>query len=273
MAFNPFAMFTGEPLEAAADAKRVAAEKGYADLAGLYGQSRDALSTNYTKALDPYLDLQTRAGTGYDAYADASGANGPAGLARARVNFNASVQPDVDTAVEKMLRAGNAGGLAIGNTMQGIGDSVAKTMQSAYGDYVSRLNPFLSQLGSAAGGIANIFTGLGGNLANIFTGQGQAANKAQQDIGQANADKEMADYVGSQNLWNFGLNAAKVAASFANPMGAAAGSLMGGLTGSAPGTGMAPPSPANTPMLYSGGPANYGTSYGYPYQGPYGPNG
>lgn len=209
-------MFSSGPAEDAAAAKRAGLEKGYGQLSGLYGQGREALTSNYTDALEPYQELYGKSMGGFDAYGDATGANGPEGLARAKQNFQAGpgYQFQMDQGIDALSRAGVARGQATGNTLQDAQKFGSGLASQEYGNYVSRLQPFLSGASGAATGIAGVKTGLGSGLNQSFMGQGQGAFNTQKGIGEADADAAMADYNASANLWNFGLNAAKTAASF-----------------------------------------------------------
>lgn len=210
-----FDVFSSGPAEEAAAAKRAGLEKGYGDLSNLYGQGREALTTNYTDALQPYQQIYDKSQGGADAYGDATGANGPEGLARAKQNFQAGpgYQFQMDQGIDALSRAGVARGQATGNTLRDAQEFGSNLASTEYGNYVNRLQPFLSGASGAASGIAGVKTGLGSGLNQSFQGQGQGAYKTQAGIGEADADAAMADYNASANLWNFGLNAAKTAAS------------------------------------------------------------
>src|SRR5262249_28996425 len=127
--------------------------------------------------------------------------------------------------VDMAARAGVSGG-ATGNTLAGIGDWTAKTMQGAYGDYVNRLAPWLGQGTTVAAGLGNTYTGLGNALNQNYTGLIGTTMDAYKGIGEAQNDAAMADYVGSQNMWNAGMNLGRMVAGGAT--GGLAGSLGSG---------------------------------------------
>lgn len=211
-----FDLFSSKPAEEAAAAKEAAARAGYAQYGDLAGQGRNALTTNYTAALQPYQQLYDTARGGTNAYADATGASGPEGLARARANFQSSPGFDfqLDTGIDALARAGVARGQATGNTLQDAQKFGSGLASQEWGNYINRLQPFLGAGQNAASGIGNTYTGLGQGLAGSYGQQGQAAIGTQNAIGQAQSDAALAPYNASANLWNFGLNAAKTAASF-----------------------------------------------------------
>src|SRR5665811_2346504 len=74
----------------AANAKISGLNAGYGQASDLYGQGRGAINTNYAAALQPFNALSGSATQGANAYGDATGANGPAGNARATSNFQAN---------------------------------------------------------------------------------------------------------------------------------------------------------------------------------------
>jgi len=211
MGFNPLAIFSTGPAEQAAQDKIDMLKQGYSQLSDLYGQGRSTLTDYYTRALQPWQSLQGAAGGGYQAYADATGANGPEGMARARAQFQSSPGFDfqLNTGVDALARARAAAGGATGNTLQDALKYGTGLAQQDWGNYVSRLQPFLQQGDVVAGGIAGIDTGLGSNLATSMQNQGTAANTMFGQVGDTLAQKDLAAYNASGNLVNLGLNALK----------------------------------------------------------------
>jgi hypothetical protein len=233
------APFTGAPIEDAAAAQAARIAQGKRELESSYAAGRGELTNYYTQALQPYLQLQGQGAGGYDAYADATGANGPEGLARARANFSAMVQPDINMGVDAATRALSARGVAAGNIGADVSKMVGNELFGRYGDYVSRLAPWLGQGLNIAQGIGNIFTGLGSGLSGSYQGQGQQQLAALTGIGSAEAQGAMAPMVAGGNIWNLGLNLGKMAASgpLARAAGAAGTSLWNTATGNFLGPG------------------------------------
>lgn len=239
-----FDVFGGDIQQQAANQKIAGLNQAYQQYTDLANQARGALTTNYAQAMQPYQALQPTANAGYSAYADATGANGPEGLARANAQFlqaTPGFAGAAQRAADMAARAGVAGGQATGNTLAGIADRTTQMGLQAYGDYVSRLAPWLQQGQQTASGLSGISTGLGNQLASSFAGQGGQAYNTQTGIGNAQAEGTMGELTGLQNLWGLGMNAAKLGASMIPGMGPALGAstLMSGLTNK-PGTGLGP---------------------------------
>jgi hypothetical protein len=121
--------------------------------------------------------------SGYESLADASGANGAEGLARAKSLFTSTpgYQSGIDLAVDQASRIGNARGVAVGNT---IGDTTKLATTYAdqnYGNFVNRLSPFANAPGQQLArdqATAGFGMNLAGARAGIDTGTGQAITNA-----------------------------------------------------------------------------------------------
>lgn len=209
---NIWGALTGDPMQNAAQTMQQAITQGYNVQAGNYADARKAITGNYANAISQFTPYTGLGFSGTQAYADASGANGPEGLARARANFDAMVKPDYNLAVDAMQRVGNAGGVALGNISNEAGKYVANTLAGQYGDYVSRLAPWLNYGTTTASDLANLYTGQGTALAGNYTGMGDAAARAFGAYGQAGAQGDMAPMVAGATDINLGLNLAKLAA-------------------------------------------------------------
>lgn len=144
---------------------------------------------------------------GTNAYADATGANGPEGQARAKANFqtdpgyNFQLQQGQENVLRNAGRTGGAGiasgGVALDLQKQGQG-----LADQSYGNYVNRLQPFM-QLGmGAASGTAGANMGLGNLINSSYGTQGNAAYNTQTGIGNANANADLAGLTAGQNAWN-----------------------------------------------------------------------
>jgi hypothetical protein len=116
--------------------------------------------------------------SGYESLADASGANGAEGLARAKSLFTSTpgYQSGIDLAVDQASRIGNARGVAVGNT---IGDTTKLATTYAdqnYGNFVNRLSPFANAPGQQLArdqATAGFGMNLAGARAGIDTGTGR----------------------------------------------------------------------------------------------------
>lgn len=272
-------LFSTKPAEDAAAAKKAGLQQGYDALSGLYQTSRDALAgnlesgrdalttnigagnnaltTGYGSARDAitsgygdasalYSPLVASTTAGAGAYGDATGANGQAGLDRAKALFTATpgYQSGFDLLTNANDRlAASRGILASGNTIADTAKLATTYADQNYGNFVNRLAPYLGAnqsaisgaagldvgrgtalagaYGSEASGLSNNFgtlgTGLnasygteGAGLSSIYQGQGQAANANLTGQGQAQADADLAAYSASGNFWNTLLGAANL---------------------------------------------------------------
>jgi hypothetical protein len=219
-----FDLFSNDTAEEAARQRNAGLQKGYDTLASTYGQGRDALTTGYGQAGDLYKNLLTSYGGGANAYGDAAGANGPAGFARAKTNFQ--TDPGYGFQMDQGQQALNRAHAAAGNLSSGNADAdTLKFSQGladqSYGNYISRLLPYLGGQQTATAGAANAATGLGTGLNQSFQGQGNAANANYTGQGASDAAATM-------NNYNVGANQLGALTSLAS---LASGGMGGGLTG------------------------------------------
>lgn len=220
-------MFDNSTAEAAANQRNQGLQAGYDNLSNLfgsgrealgsaygigrdvvsnaYGQGRGALATDYSKARDALSSGYGQAGSlyaglgdyfnnlyggGATAYGDATGANGPEGYARAISSFKAD--PGYGFQLDQGLQALQRTHAAAGNLSSGNADAdTLKFSQGladqSYGNYVSRLAPYLQLAGTgattAAAGRAGAATGLATGLSNVFQGEGGLTNTSFQGEG------------------------------------------------------------------------------------------
>src|SRR5215831_15443821 len=97
-------LFTGSSASAAAQAQAAAAAKAYGDYSTLANTAIDTAKTAGGQAQDTWSRLLAGSGAGAASYADATGVNGPEGLARARAAFSGITQPSIDMALDAMTR-------------------------------------------------------------------------------------------------------------------------------------------------------------------------
>lgn len=221
-----FDLFSNDSAEKARDFANAGATRGYGDLSGLYGQGRDALTSNFGNASDLYKNLITSYAPGAGAYGDAVGANGADGYARAKTNFQ--TDPGYGFQLGQGLQALQRTHAAAGNLNSGNADAdTLKFSQGladqSYGNYVSRLLPYLTGQGTATAGAAGVDQNLGTSLNQSFQGQGGAANTTDTTIGNNNAGAEMNNYKVGANLWNGLLGGANFLAGGAGGQGGAGG--------------------------------------------------
>lgn len=219
-----FDAFTGK-------AGRDAADRNIANLLAAKTEGLGYLDTGRTNALgaldsakdyyDPLTGLATKYGKGSELYLDALGINGPDGNTRATSAFQSA--PGYDFKVNSALdaldrRAASRGMLASGNTTLDTLSTVTGLADQGYSDWLNRLQGVdsnaLSATGAAAGGLAGleagkapVWTNDANSRVNLTTGIANGINS--QETQAANAAMQ-----GSANLWNFGLNAAKLGTGF-----------------------------------------------------------
>lgn len=208
-----FDIFTNDNAQDAANAQKAAIATGQAQAGSDLGQGLGLATGSYTAALQPFQTNYNVAQGGQNAYADATGANGAAGNARALTNFQAApdYQFTLDQGSQNVLRNQAATGqLASGATDVALQNLGQNTANKYYQQYVQNLQPFLGQSTANASGIANVDTGLG-TLQNANLGQKASldygANTSQ---GNAQANADLANNQASANMWGLGMNVAKL---------------------------------------------------------------
>ena len=256
----------GDPLGKAADARVAGINTGLAGLNTQYGAGRGALTDQYgigsnylndyyTRALAPYGTIGPQATAGYGAYADASGAGGAPGFQRAFDIFKASpdMRAGIDEGVDAMRRAGALTG-DTGNTASAAGKFAMQQMINNYGNYVSRLAPWLQEGGRVAGAQSDLASkfgfgqaqgamDLGKLLSGSYFDQGKSAFDAAAKVGEARAGGELAPLLYGNNIWE-GIGQA---AKFGSGMGWLPGGVGTNLSG---GMGLPRPGSQQTGRLY-----------------------
>lgn len=203
-----FSIFSNDDAEQAARDRNAGLQQGYNALSDLYGQGRTALTQGYDKASSYYAPLVASTTAGANAYGDASGANGTAGLQRAMDTFKNSGQyGNYGFSLDQGLQALNRTHAAAGNLSSGNADTdtlkyATNLANSTYGSYLSGLQPYLGANNSAVSGAAGVATGQGNALNQSYQGQGAAANANYTGQGASNAAADMNNYNISQNMWN-----------------------------------------------------------------------
>lgn len=210
-----FDLFSNDKAEEAAQQRNQGLQQGYDALASTYGQGRDALTTGYGKAGDLYSGLMSSYAPGAGAYGDAVGANGAAGYGRAKANFQSD--PGYGFQMDQGLQALQRTHAAAGNLNSGNADAdTLKFSQGladqSYGNYVSRLAPYLGGQQTATAGAAGVQTGLGQGLNTSYQGQGGAANANFTGQGASNAAATMNEYNVGKNQLDAVLGVGKLAA-------------------------------------------------------------
>lgn len=197
-------LFSTKPAEEAAAAKAAGYTAGNTAAQGALDAGQAQATPLYGQAYGDFSTLGGKFGAGQDAYNDATGVNGQAGLdkAGAIVKGTMGYSGGLNTGIDAVDRGAAARGmLGGGNTSADIIKFASDYDANKYGSYVSSLAPNLAGATSATAGGAGV---LG---AQATADQATAAQRAQYGYnaatgtGQANADAALAPYSASQNFW------------------------------------------------------------------------
>ena len=241
-----------------------------------YQSTLDALKTGYGGAINAFQPGYNLGVGGSSAYADATGANGPEGQARALAQFQTDpgYQFIRNQALDATQRVTGTGGFQnSGNVLTALQDRAAGLADQSYSSYVNRLQPFLGYSTTTAGQLGGANIGQGTDLANAYGAEGNLGYNT--TTGAANAlaagmtGAANAQAAASGGLLNAGLKVAGMAlapftggASLASTLlgfgGSTGGGGVGGLLGSTLGGNAA---------------ATYGANAGAPGGGYYGTGG
>lgn len=221
-----FDIFSSKNAQDAATAQKAGLTQGYGQASDLLGQGRDALTTNYSSALQPFLQNYSTASAGTKSLTDALGITGDPAQVQARFQNTPGYQFQLDQGNENVLRnasrtgTGNSG--AVNLDLQKQGQGLANT---TYQNYVNNLMPFLGAGNAAAAGGAGVSTGLGTQLAGSFGNQASAAYGTSVGVGNADANADLAKNNASANIWGLGQNLLKLPTSTGANPSTVAGSL------------------------------------------------
>ena len=200
-----FDLFSSGNEEEAARQANQGLQKGYGVASDLYGQGRSALGSNYAAGLAPFQSLFDQSQKGAQAYADASGANGPEGMARARTAFTQTpgYSEGLNSGLDSLdRRAASRGMLASGNNNQDTLKFASDYANNKFGSYLSGLQPYLGQGTASAAGIGGLYGGLGNQLNSSFMGQGNLGYNTEAGIGKNNAAAELSKDQTGMNILN-----------------------------------------------------------------------
>lgn len=207
-------LFSTKPAEDAANALKQGYATGLDQSNSTLTNAQTSADSLYGQAYSPFTNLISSTGRGADAYGDATGANGQAGLDKAKAQFTSTpgYQSGFDLLTNANDRlAASRGILASGNTVADTAKLATTYADQNYGNYVNRLAPYLGASTSAATGGASVL----GSQAALDTGvAGQKATNqwnAATGSGQAQANADLAAYSASGNFWNTLLGGANLA--------------------------------------------------------------
>jgi len=215
-----FDLFTNTNAQDAANAQISGIQQGQqAANQAIIGGAIPALQTNYTQALQPFLQNYGQAQGGVNQYLaalDIGGSGGAAGGQQIQqlLQNTPGYQFQLDQGAQNVLRnAAQTGTLASGNTLNALQTQGQGQANQTYQQYVNNLAPFLGASAGAAGGIGSTYQGLGQGLAGQYGNLAQLGYTASTDIGKAQANADLAKNQGDANVLNFGMNAAKLGIS------------------------------------------------------------
>lgn len=239
-----FDIFGTQDQQNAAQAQITGLQQGNAQATANINQGNQALQTNYTSALQPYLQNQQTANAGTTQLGNVLGLNGAQGNATAMQALQATPgyqfeQQQGNAAITAQDAAtGKTGSgneaLALSNYNQGLASTT-------YNNYVSQLQPYLGAQQNAATGIANTYTGLGSGLNANQNNLAGLNFQTQTGIGNANANADLAGLTASGNIM-----------SLLGSLGGSALGALGGSGGGIPGA-IGPTSVGGAPLSGGGG--------------------
>ena len=210
-------LFSTDAADQAAKDKIAGINTGLTQANGALDTGLSTANPLYGQAYTDFSTLGAKFGAGQDAYNDATGVNGQAGLDRAKAVYTSI--PGYSGGLTTGIDAVNRGAAARGDL--GGGNTSADTIKFAsdydaqkYGNYLSALAPNLAGATTTTAGGAGVLNneaaanlGVAGTKANLaYTG-----NSA---IGNAQAQADLAPYSASQNFWSALAGGAKLASSF-----------------------------------------------------------
>lgn len=210
-----FDLFSNNNAQDAANAQIAGINAGQANASTELNNGLNLATGSYNAGLQPFQANYATDQLGQNAYADATGANGAAGNARAVQNFQTGpgYQFQLDQGTQNALRnQASTGQLASGATnvdLQNLGQGMAN---QSWQQYITNLQPFLGAAGQSAAGIGGLYSNLG-NLQNQNKGQQASLDySAATGAGNAQANADLANNAAAAN--QFG--ALKAGASLAS---------------------------------------------------------
>lgn len=186
-------LFTNNAAQQAANAQEQALAQGLSQYTSQVNAGNKNLLSNYTSALQPYLQNYSQAQQGTTALGNALGLNGAAGNQSGLSTLQST--PGYQFSLQQGDNATNAaaaasGTLGSGNQQIALSNYNQGLAQNTYNSYVSQLQPYLGYSTGSANGIGNTYTGLGNqlNANNLALGGTELNVAASQGNAQANAD-------------------------------------------------------------------------------------
>lgn len=199
-----FDIFSNSDAQNAANTQAQYYQQGYNQLANLYGQGANALQQNYQAGLQPLQQNYGQSQQGVQQLMNLLGLNGANGSATAQQTLQnmPGYQFALNQGTQNTLRNQSATGqLNSGASNMDLTQFSQGLANQNYNNYVNQLMPFLQSSNQNAGGIANMYGGLGNQLSGLYQQQGNAAYGTQAGIGNAYANADYANLAQSGALF------------------------------------------------------------------------
>jgi hypothetical protein len=189
-------LFNNNNAQDAANAQIAAINRGQTAALGSLNTGLSDATTSYMAGLQPFQQNYATDSAGQNAYADASGANGATGNARAVSNFQTGpgYQFQLDQGTQNVLRnKASTGQLASGATDLALQQQGQGQANQAWQQYLAGLQPFLGQSTANASGIGGLYSGLAKTQNDNLTTQGNIQYGAATSQGNAQAAADLAN--------------------------------------------------------------------------------
>lgn len=195
-----FNLFSTKPAEEAAAARKRGLQTGFSEAQKYLTSGTEKAQGYYGQAAglyDPYVTQGNNAST---MYSNALGLNGQPGTTAAQGAFQAGpgYQFAVDQGLEAAKRA--SGGVQSGNLLDELVRRGQGYANQEYGGWLDRIGRLGTQGLQATGAKAGVMQGQGGLEANLGQNLGQNAWNMNTGIGNAEAEAKMSKYAAAGNM-------------------------------------------------------------------------
>jgi hypothetical protein len=227
-------LFSNDNAEEAARLKAAGLQAGRTEAYGQLDKGFTNATGYYDKALLPFSDLYTKGSKGYDTYLDATGVNGPEGIARAGSlykqlpGYSAGQTTGLDLLERRAAARGDLGG---GNTSADTIRFASDYDSQKYKDFLASLSGQSGVAQAGAAGQGAILGQEGSLAADIGSKKANYGWGTETGIGNANAEAEMAKQQASANFWSALMGGANMALKASGVGGFGMPSFGGGSSG------------------------------------------
>lgn len=206
-------LFSTKPAQDAAQAQIQGYNTGATNANAALTTGQTGADALYGQAGGLYQPLIASTTQGSNAYGDATGANGAAGLARAKALYQADpgYSGGLNTGIDQVMRTAAArGDLGGGNTSADEIKFASDYDNQKYSNYVQSLAPYLGANANAVSGAAGVKTGQAGLDLGVAGTKASNFWNAATGAGNAQAQADLAPYQASQNFWGALLGGAQL---------------------------------------------------------------